>query len=275
MALHAGRIALLSVFLATAWAPVAAAAPPESDVRHAPAPAPSSAPHPEPTNLDEGKTPAQFFSSSCAVCHQSGQGLAKGRSAGMLASFLRQHYTTSTAQANTLAGYLASGTFDRGRPAAVTPARATPAGRPAPAEPAATARRPAPKPDKPETKPEEGRKSDPAVAAAPPARRLRTEDGRTEPVEGLVVLPPGAADLPAAKDNAPGAGAAPAPGQARPPAAGAPAARDAKPATPAGEPVRQAGAPPSVAAAPAKPPVPVSPLTEEKPIPAQAPEIPL
>lgn len=261
----APRIVLLSILVAMAccvamaWAGVAEASPRDATARgaRAQAPAPASTPQTEPTNLDEGKTPAQFFASSCAVCHQSGQGLAKGRGAGTLASFLRQHYTTSSAQANTLAGYLASGTFDRGRPA--TPARATPGERPS--EPA-TARRPAPKHDKPDAKPDEARKPDPAVAAAPPARRVRIEDGKSAPVEGLVVLPPGATDVPSDKDKA----------------TDKPADKAAdKPAAPAGGSApKQAEAPaPMEAAAPPKPPAIVSPLTEEKPIPAQVPEIPL
>ena len=119
------------------------------------------------------------------VCHQSAQGLAKGRGAGQLGSFLRQHYTTGTGQATTLADYLTSGGIDRGTP---TPVRATPGDKPDKPEPATTARKP--KPDDARGRPE------PAVAATHPQRRIRNEDGTTQPVEGLVVLPPGAYEVP-------------------------------------------------------------------------------
>ena len=136
-------------------------------------------------DLDEGKSGQQMFSSSCSVCHQSAQGLAKGRGAGQLGSFLRQHYTTGTNQANALAGYLTSGGLDRGAP---TPVRASPGDKPDKPEPATTARKP--KPDETRGRPE------PAVAATHPQRRIRNEDGTTQPVEGLVVLPPGASEVP-------------------------------------------------------------------------------
>jgi hypothetical protein len=57
-----------------------------------------------------------------------------------------------------------------------------------PAEPAAASRKP--KPDETRGKPE------PAVAATHPQRRIRNEDGTTQPVDGLVVLPPGASEVP-------------------------------------------------------------------------------
>jgi hypothetical protein len=146
----------------------------------------ATVPQTEPMDLDEGKTPQQMFSNACSVCHQSAQGLAKGRSAGQLGSFLRQHYTTGTGQANSLASFLTSGGNDRGTP---TPVRGAPGDKPEkPADPAAASRKP---------KPEETRgKPEPAVAATNPQRRIRNEDGTTQPVDGLVVLPPGASEIP-------------------------------------------------------------------------------
>ncbi|MGC2774663.1 MAG: hypothetical protein WA418_03395, partial [Bradyrhizobium sp.] len=41
-----------------------------------------------------GKTPAQLFATDCAACHKTAQGLARGKDASSLASFLREHYTT-------------------------------------------------------------------------------------------------------------------------------------------------------------------------------------
>ena len=180
---------LVGILAVAVWMAGAQAAPREGAQRPAP-PAPrnqpsATVPQTEPMDLDEGKSGQQMFSSSCSVCHQSAQGLAKGRGAGQLGSFLRQHYTTGTNQANTLAGYLTSGGLDRGAP---TPVRGSPGDKPDKPEPATTARKP--KPDETRGRPE------PAVAATHPQRRIRNEDGTTQPVEGLVVLPPGASEVP-------------------------------------------------------------------------------
>jgi len=58
-------------------------------------------------DLDRGKSAAQIFSSNCTACHRAPQGLAKRAGFG-LAGFLRQHYTTGSAQAAAMAAYLAS-----------------------------------------------------------------------------------------------------------------------------------------------------------------------
>lgn len=258
-------------------------------------PPPPATPQAEPTDLDGGKTPQQMFAATCAVCHQSMQGLAKGRGAGQLGSFLRQHYTAGAGQANALAGYLASAP-ERG------PARAEPAAasrrQPKPEE----ARRPEPaaRPDKPE----------PAVAATQPTRRMRNEDGSSQPVEGLVVLPPSATDVPNG-DPAPREAkphetrpAAPRhetrPGEPPVAARTRPAATPAKPAeAPAVKPAEQekpaevarpadkpAEKPADIAGATGSEPVTaqtkapassaaVTPLTEEKPAPVKVQEIPL
>jgi hypothetical protein len=59
-------------------------------------------------NLDEGKTPPQLFAAGCAACHHSPRGLGRQLGAASLATFLRQHYTTSREQAAVLAAYVAS-----------------------------------------------------------------------------------------------------------------------------------------------------------------------
>ena len=83
MACRAIRLAALSVvFALVAWAGVFA------------------------QNLDAGKTPAQLFSSTCSACHSTPRGLLKSVAAGQLPGFLRQHYTTGSEMAGTLAGYL-------------------------------------------------------------------------------------------------------------------------------------------------------------------------
>jgi hypothetical protein len=59
-------------------------------------------------NLDEGKSLPQLFAAGCAACHQSPRGLGRQMGAAPLATFLRQHYTTSREQAAALASYVAS-----------------------------------------------------------------------------------------------------------------------------------------------------------------------
>jgi len=53
-----------------------------------------------------GKTPAQLFSSDCAECHRSPNGLARNRDVRSLAGFLREHYTTKSETAGALAAYV-------------------------------------------------------------------------------------------------------------------------------------------------------------------------
>lgn len=55
-----------------------------------------------------GKTPAQLFSSDCAECHRSPNGLARNRDVRALAGFLREHYTTKSESASALAAYVAT-----------------------------------------------------------------------------------------------------------------------------------------------------------------------
>jgi mono/diheme cytochrome c family protein len=59
-------------------------------------------------NLDQGKTAPRLFADSCATCHRSPRGLAKGRSRATLFAFLNEHYSTSSDTAGELASYLAS-----------------------------------------------------------------------------------------------------------------------------------------------------------------------
>ncbi len=58
------------------------------------------------TNIDQGKTPAQIFANDCAACHKATRGLASGKNTLSLTIFLREHYTTSRAQAAALAAYV-------------------------------------------------------------------------------------------------------------------------------------------------------------------------
>jgi len=58
-------------------------------------------------NFSDKPAPA-LFASDCTGggCHKGPQGLAKGKSQGSLASFLREHYTNSRQSAAALAAYL-------------------------------------------------------------------------------------------------------------------------------------------------------------------------
>ena len=58
-------------------------------------------------NLDQGKSAAKLFADSCATCHHSARGLAKGRFRLTLYVFLKDHYSTGSDTAWELASYLA------------------------------------------------------------------------------------------------------------------------------------------------------------------------
>jgi mono/diheme cytochrome c family protein len=80
-------------------------------------------------NLDQGKTAPRLFADSCATCHRSPRGLAKGRFRLTLFAFLKEHYSTSSDTASELAAYLASvDTPQSSRPR-------TASGKPRPAKP--------------------------------------------------------------------------------------------------------------------------------------------
>lgn len=59
-------------------------------------------------NLDQGKSPAKLFANGCASCHRSPRGLAKGRFRLTLYMFLKEHYSSGSESAWTLASYLDS-----------------------------------------------------------------------------------------------------------------------------------------------------------------------
>jgi mono/diheme cytochrome c family protein len=74
-------------------------------------------------NLDAGKSGATLFAGSCATCHRSARGLAKGRFRLTLYLFLQQHYAASSDSASTLAAYLQSVDMPAAAPAARAVAR--------------------------------------------------------------------------------------------------------------------------------------------------------
>ena len=193
-------------------------------------------------DLDAGKTGPQLFAQDCAACHRSPQGLAKTMSGGSLVSFLRQHYTSSSASANVVAGYLLAaganvrGERQKGQPAEEAKQSGQPRERsklarpgeaaPTPPAPVPSAGQPAPGP--PASRPHEriARPTDATVdRQGHPARKLR----RPRPGE------PAAA--PAAEPSASAAAvqsATPSASDAAPGGAKEPAARAAKPAAPSG-----------------------------------------
>jgi len=57
---------------------------------------------------DKDKSGPKLFAASCADCHRSARGLAKGRLSIMLSYYLQPHYTSSSAPAQTLTAYLQS-----------------------------------------------------------------------------------------------------------------------------------------------------------------------
>jgi mono/diheme cytochrome c family protein len=59
-------------------------------------------------DLDAGKSGARLFATSCSSCHRSPRALTKQTNSWSLASYLRQHYTASSQQANVLTAYLLS-----------------------------------------------------------------------------------------------------------------------------------------------------------------------
>jgi mono/diheme cytochrome c family protein len=59
-------------------------------------------------NLDQDKTGAKLFATTCTDCHRSARGLAKGRFSVTLWFYLQQHYTSSSSTARTLTAYLQS-----------------------------------------------------------------------------------------------------------------------------------------------------------------------
>ena len=138
-------------------------------------------------NLDAGKSASQIFSEVCANCHRSPRDFKSSASA----SFLREHYTTGSEMASTMAAYLAGGAG--GAPGAAQPKRppnptgspaagttpATPTGREAPAPDAANPKRAQQTPDP---------KASPATPVSPKGRPARAEG--TADAKPLASAPP-------------------------------------------------------------------------------------
>ena len=57
-------------------------------------------------NLDQGKSGQRLFADSCAACHRSARGLAKGRFSVTLYLYLQKHYASNGSSAWALTSYL-------------------------------------------------------------------------------------------------------------------------------------------------------------------------
>jgi mono/diheme cytochrome c family protein len=66
-------------------------------------------------NLDQNKSGAKLFAATCADCHRSPRGLAKGRMSLLLSLYLREHYTSSFGSAQVISAYLQSADAPRAR----------------------------------------------------------------------------------------------------------------------------------------------------------------
>jgi hypothetical protein len=85
-------------------------------------------------NLDQDKSGAMLFAATCKECHRSPRGLAKGRFSLTLSLFLRQHYSSSLASAQTLTAYLQSVDIPGAKsPSAIPKSQLSGAGRAEPA----------------------------------------------------------------------------------------------------------------------------------------------
>jgi hypothetical protein len=123
-------------------------------------------------NLDAGKSAAQLFTEACSGCHRSPREV-RGNSS---ASFLREHYTTGSEMAATMASYLAGfGGEPRGPGAAQPKQKSAPAA--ASREAPETARRPQQGEPKAEPKTEPKAASGAASREAAPATANRGRAG--------------------------------------------------------------------------------------------------
>jgi hypothetical protein len=127
-------------------------------------------------NLDAGKSASQIFAEVCANCHRSPRELRNNPGA----SFLREHYTTSSDQASTMTAYL-SAVGERGAGAPQPKRNPAAAG-------AATTGRDAPGADSAR----DSRRA-PQTDPKPDAKSDAKADARTSPPSGVTRPRPGAA----------------------------------------------------------------------------------
>jgi cytochrome c553 len=135
-------------------------------------------------NLDAGKSASQIFAEVCANCHRSPREFRSNPGA----SFLREHYTTGSEMASTMAAYLSAGVDPRGAPQPKRPQATPPAGTAAtrdapPADPSFRDPRraqqpPDPRDAKESRDPKDAR--DPKASPQPAQTRVRPATARAE-----------------------------------------------------------------------------------------------
>jgi mono/diheme cytochrome c family protein len=88
-------------------------------------------------DIDQGKPAPKLFADTCAACHRSARGLAKGRFSLTLYLYLQKHYASNSSSAWALTSYLESVDAPKpapsraaARPSGVTTGRAGSAPRP-------------------------------------------------------------------------------------------------------------------------------------------------
>jgi hypothetical protein len=137
-------------------------------------------------NLDAGKPASQIFSEACSGCHRSPRDLKSNPGA----SFLREHYTTGSEMASTMAAYLAGGGGGHHHPAPAQPNRPPnpPGGPAAGTTPATATGREAPAPDT--ANPRRAQQTpDPKVLPGSPKGRPARAEGTAE-AKPLASAPP-------------------------------------------------------------------------------------
>lgn len=80
-------------------------------------------------NLDAGKPAPKLFAESCAACHRSAKGLAKGRFSFTLYLYLQKHYASNSSSAWALTSYLESVDAPKRAPTRAAAATTAPAPR--------------------------------------------------------------------------------------------------------------------------------------------------
>jgi mono/diheme cytochrome c family protein len=143
-------------------------------------------------NLDAGKSASQIFAEVCANCHRSARELRSNAGA----SFLREHYTTGSEMASTMAAYLSAAGGDS-RGAAQPKRQPNPAG----TNPAGTPTREAPAADT-SRDPRRAQQADPKTLPVPPGttRGRPASSARAEAEAKPLASPPPAPARPALEE---------------------------------------------------------------------------
>jgi hypothetical protein len=146
-------------------------------------------------NLDAGKPASQIFAEVCANCHRSPRELKSNPGT----SFLREHYTTGSDMASTMAAYLSSAGTDP-RAGAPQPKRQPPANVPTPV--VTTPPKDAPAPDSSRDPRRAQQAAEPKALPVPPAALTRSRPASAR-AEGTAETKPPAPPAAETKPPAP------------------------------------------------------------------------